>query len=126
MQHGLFKSEVKYRRLASFLVSLFVTGACFLGSYHLTHGGGWVSGTAELCFAVSAGVLAFGFDQVGLVRRRAAPNRVILTAWLTLIWGLAVVLLILSIYHFTHQGLPSGCIELFFTLILAATGCLTT
>jgi hypothetical protein len=36
-----------------------------------------------------------------------------------------VVLFILSLYHFTHQGLASGISEMTFTILLTITGFLT-
>jgi hypothetical protein len=125
MKFKLNQYDRKRVRLASILVSVFVIGACFLGSYHLTHGGGWRSGVAELGFAILVAILAFGFHQIRPKVNNLAQGRYLHVAWLIVIWGLALVLFILSLYHFTHQGLPSGIIEMTFTFMLTAIGFMT-
>jgi hypothetical protein len=125
MRFNLIKDENKRTLVASILVAIFIIGACILGSYHLVHGGGWRSGVAELAFALWVAVLGFGFDQIGSNESTLAQSRYLHIAWLISLWGLAIVLFILSLYHFTHQGLPSGSIEMIFFVLLTFTAFLT-
>jgi hypothetical protein len=97
---------------ATILTGIVIFFALCLGVYHITHGGGWRSGTAELFFACFIGTLFFNVHQSD--RRHDAPARY-RRFWLVMfiIFGLmAGTLLILSAYHYTHQGWRSGTIEL--------------
>jgi hypothetical protein len=105
------------------LIVVFVLVDFTLGVYHFTHGGGRVSGSIELFIAVLVGTLAFRF-----ARRRsrgedssAARYRRALLAVFALV---VIALLILSPYHFTHHGVPSGSIELTLAVVVAAIGLL--
>ena len=109
-------------RMALILIGLFVFWALCLGIYHITHGGGWRSGTVELFLAALFGILAYlvyrnsfkKYSPVGYKRSRIAM--------LSVIGPVALLLLGLSVYHFTHQGLRSGIIELSLAIILSAIG----
>jgi hypothetical protein len=114
------KSEQNcFRRTGLILLGFFILIDVTLGFYHLTHGGGWVSGSTELLFAVimsAAGYLIFK-NSPQKDQHNSARNRRI---GLLIIAGVAIVVFILSIYHFTHNGLPSGILEALMTLLLVS------
>jgi hypothetical protein len=111
--------SVILRRTAGILLWVFICIDAGIGFYHLTHGGGWVSGSTELLFAILAGTAGYlavwNSDQDKLKQsgRRKLAGLFILSIE-------TLVVLILSIYHFTHNGLPSGIIELVMTLLLVS------
>jgi hypothetical protein len=110
----------RFRRAALTLLGIFVCLDAGLGFYHLTHGGGWVSGSIELTFAVIiglAGYLIFYNRQKADSGRNARLSR---RTGMAIILFVSAIVFILSIYHFTHQGLPSGIIELVMTVMLVS------
>lgn len=115
MENG--ESTNHYRRTALILLGVFICIDAAIGSYHLTHGGGWVSGSTELLFAILAGIAGYltvlncSEDKTKQSGRRKQAGLFILSIE-------ALVVLILSIYHFTHKGLPSGIIEAALTATL--------
>jgi hypothetical protein len=104
------------------LLGIVVLADCTLGSYHLTHGGGWVSGTIELSFAVLLVTCAFIFGRSRPKNNPRPGHDRYRTALFVIIGVLVTVFLILSGYHFTHHGLRSGIIELLLAIILSAIG----
>jgi hypothetical protein len=109
----------RFRRTGLILLSFFILIDVTLGFYHLTHGGGWVSGSTELLFAVIMSIADYLIfknspqqDQMYSARNRRTG--------LLIITGVAIVVFILSIYHFTHNGLPSGILEALMTLLLVS------
>jgi len=119
--------QIKYRmRLATALYCILVLAMIVLGSYHLTHGGGWRSGTTELCLAVLSLILAW---RVYKIRHEGeagagAKHRTFRMVLSIIIFLVVVLFLILSAYHFTHDGLRSGIIELVSAAILTTLGVL--
>jgi hypothetical protein len=110
----------RLRQAGLILLGFFILIDVTLGFYHLTHGGGWVSGSTELLFAVimsAAGYLIFKNSPNPDQMNNSARNR---RTGLLIIAGVAVVVFILSIYHFTHNGLPSGILEALMTLLLVS------
>jgi hypothetical protein len=106
-------------RLALIFIGIFVLAALILGSFHLTHGGGWRSGVVEIFFACLLAALG------GLIYRSqrkgdSPAGRGYLVALLITNGVIALVLLTLSAYHFTHNGIPSGAIEIMLAAILTA------
>jgi heme/copper-type cytochrome/quinol oxidase subunit 3 len=99
-------------RTATILAGIVIFFAFCLGIYHVTHGHGWRSGTTELFFA---GLIAAVFFRVRQSNRNHdSPPRyrrfwIVMFVIFSLIAG---TLLILSGYHYTHQGWRSGTIEL--------------
>jgi hypothetical protein len=103
---------LKKRRWALGLSIFFIFLALILGSYHVSHGGGWRSGSAEITLAIVMAIVVWH-----LYRNRTASIPVPLAlpwciATIVVYGGTIVLLLILSPYHFTHDGLRSGIIEL--------------
>jgi hypothetical protein len=119
------EQAAKRIRWAICLICLFVFFDFTLGIYHFTHGGGWVSGTIELFFACLITALACLVFKTRLRRESAAKHNNYRVALLCVISAIVITLLVLSLYHFTHQGLPSGIIELLLSGILVTGGCLT-
>jgi hypothetical protein len=113
---------VQRNRLTIWLISIFVLVDFTLSVYHFTHGGGWVSGAIELFFACLMAALAYMVFKTRLRRESAAQYNNYRVALLGVISAVALTLLVLSVYHFTHQGLPSGIIELFLSGILVTSG----
>ena len=111
-------------RLAAVLYGVLLLALVVLGSYHLTHGGGWRSGTTELCLAVLSLILAWRVYQIRREGEAGAGHRTFRTVLSIIIFLVAVLFLILSGYHFTHDGLRSGIIELVSAAILTTLGLL--
>ena len=109
-------------RLAIILIGIFVFWAFCLGIYHTTHGGGWRSGTIELFLAVLFGTLAYLVYRTGFKKYSPAGFKRSRVTLLSVIGPVALFLLIISFYHFTHQGLRSGIIELCLAIILSTIG----
>jgi Co/Zn/Cd efflux system component len=111
-------ASYKNRLAALTLIITFIVVDIVLGFYHLTHGGGWVSGSIELLFSVlmgMAGTFILNWKQ----KENSAENSYSYLRIAKIIISLiALVVLILSIYHFTHNGFPSGIIELVMTMLL--------
>jgi hypothetical protein len=108
--------SVILRRTAGILLWVFICIDAVIGFYHLTHGGGWVSGSTEILFAVLAGTAGYlAMWNSNQNRKRPGCRRL---AGLFILSVEALVILILSIYHFTHNGLPSGIIEAVMTSML--------
>jgi multisubunit Na+/H+ antiporter MnhB subunit len=108
-------------KTATILTGIVIFFALCLGIYHITHGGGWRSGTAELFFACFIAALYISVYQSN--RRHDSPARY-RRLWMVMfvIFGLmAGILLILSAYHYTHQGWRSGTIELAIASMLLTT-----
>ena len=110
-------SQIRFR-WAIALIALFLVFDLILAFYHSTHGGGWRSGVTELCFAILVGTLVFqafkarGRGLIVKYRRYSIALRIINSI-------IAVILIFLSIYHFTHDGLRSGIIESTLAVVLA-------
>jgi hypothetical protein len=109
---------------AILLIVVFVLVDFTLGVYHLTHGGGWVSGSVELFIAVLVGTLAFRFARRGTRGKNPSGAARYRRALLTVFALIVIALLILSPYHLTHQGIPSGSIELALAVTITAIGLL--
>ena len=93
-----------------------------LAIYHLTHGGGWGSGIAELALA---GMLVAAVSLVFHSQRKKDSLGRRSRSWLAgmaIIGLVACVVLFLGVYHLTHNGLPSGIIELSMTGLLVIVG----
>jgi len=117
--------QAKYRmRLATALYCILVLAMIVLGSYHLTHGGGWRSGTTELCLAVLSLILAWRVYKIRHEGEARVGHGKFKTALLIIILLVVVLFLTLSAYHFTHNGLRSGIIELVSAAILTTLGVL--
>jgi hypothetical protein len=113
-------SNQKYNRLKIIfvLVGIFCLIDIILGTYHVTHGGGWLSGSIELLVACLVFTLTLMFYRSPQTKGSLKHNRRAVTL-LAVNGAIALILLILSIYHFTHLGLLSGIIELSLAAILA-------
>jgi hypothetical protein len=109
-------------RLAILLIGIVVVADLILGIYHLTHGGGWVSGTIELFFACLIAASVYMFYKTRIGRNSVAKYNRYHVASLGMISTIALTLLILSLYHFTHHGFTSGIIELILAIIWATIG----
>lgn len=88
-----------------------------VATYHLATEG-WKSGLAEMALTLWVMLLAYLAVEAGRRRGSGSWRRTHLTArvWLLLI---ALLYLALSLYHFTHQGVRSGVMELLASLALA-------
>jgi hypothetical protein len=111
----------KKTQTATILTGIVIFFAFCLGIYHVTHGHGWRSGTAELFFACFIAALFFSVYQSN--RRHDSPAKykrlwMLMFVIFSLIAG---ALLILSAYHYTHQGWRSGTIELAIASMLLTT-----
>jgi hypothetical protein len=113
------KHAILRTRLALITTGIFLLCDFILGIYHFTHGGGWVSGSLELFFGCVIGGLVY---RVFRTRKRKDLLNRYRTAFIASTGAIALTLLVLSIYHFSHQGLPSGIIELLLAGVLAASG----
>jgi hypothetical protein len=105
------------RRTALTLLSVFICIDAGIGFYHLTHGGGWVSGVTELLFAILAGIAGY-LTVLNSIKGETKQSGRRKQAGLYMLSAITLVVLILSIYHFTHKGLPSGIIEAALTAML--------
>ena len=115
--------QAKYRiRLATALYCILILAMIVLGSYHLTHGGGWRSGVTELCLAVFSLILAWRVYKIWREGEAGVGHRTFRTVLSIIIFLVVVIFLILSAYHFTHDGLRSGVIELVSAAILTTLG----
>jgi hypothetical protein len=110
-------TKPKNNRLKFILIGIFCLVDITLGIYHVTHGGGWVSGSIELLIVCLVFILTLMFYRSPKTERSLKYNRLMITL-LALYGAIALTLLILSIYHFTHLGLFSGIIELSLAAIL--------
>ena len=106
---------------ATILTGIVIFFAFCLGIYHVTHGHGWRSGTAELFFACFIAALFFSVYQSN--RRHDSPAKYKrFWMFMFIIFSLmSGTLLILSAYHYTHQGWRSGTIELAIAAMLLTT-----
>lgn len=102
----------KRTRTATILTGIVIFFATCLGIYHVTHGQGWRSGTAELFFACFIAALFFSVFQSNRRHDSPARYRSFWMAMFVIFSLMAGALLILSAYHYTHQGWRSGTIEL--------------
>ena len=84
------------------------------GIYHLTHGGVG-SGITELAFTA---ILLLTGCLVLKTRSSGKPASLALLVYTGILGAIALVLFPLSIYHFTHQGLRSGIVEMLMTILL--------
>ena len=93
------------------LIGIFLLFDFSAGIYHTTHGGGWVSGSIELFFGfVISGLVYLYWTKQGRWSQGSLDRyRITLTG---IAGAIALTLLYFSVYHFTHQGLRSGIIEL--------------
>ena len=84
----------------------------------MTHGGGWRSGVTELCFAALVGTLVYLAFRA---RQESSPAKYRRFSLALVIINIiiAVILLFLSVYHFTHEGLRSGIIESTLAVVLS-------
>jgi hypothetical protein len=105
-------------RLAAVLYGILLLAMIVLGSYHITHGGGWRTGTTELCLAVFSLILAWRVYKIVRSGELKIGHRKFKTFLLVIIFAAVVLFLIFSAYHFTHDGLRSGIIELVSAAIL--------
>jgi hypothetical protein len=119
VKNGKYSNQ-KYNRLKIIfvLVGIFCLVDVTLGTYHMTHGGGWLSGSIELLVACLVFILTLMFYRSPQTEGSLEFNRLTITL-LAINGAIALTLLILSIYHFTHFGFLSGIIELSLAAILA-------
>lgn len=96
-----------------------------VGIYHLTHEGTG-SGITEMVLVV----LLFAAAYLVLHTRQKSGPVIELSRsrkiGITIISLMAGTYLVLSIYHFTHHGLPSGIIELCMASLMATVAYLTS
>jgi hypothetical protein len=109
--------------LAKLILGIIVTIDLILGIYHLTHHG-LTSGTIELVFSILLFSFGVGLFQGRLSKNSDAKPNPLRRAGLWIISLIAVVVFILSIYHFFSNGLPSGILELIMTALLGLLACL--
>lgn len=118
MKNGKIPNPKNNRlKLTFVLIGIFCLVDITLGTYHMTHGGGWVSGTIELFVACLVFTLTLMFYRSTQNEGSSKYNRREITL-LAVNGVMALTLFILSIYHFTHTGLLSGIIELSLAAIL--------
>ncbi|MBI2831259.1 MAG: hypothetical protein HYX79_03275 [Chloroflexi bacterium] len=113
-----------FARLNPLAVTLFVAILVLdlvAGIYHLTHMGE-VSGITELVMAVL--FIRIIYPVLPARHGEALPEKsarsVKVALWI--IAAAAAILLFLSIYHLTHEGLPSAIIEFSMTVMLGGLG----
>jgi peptidoglycan/LPS O-acetylase OafA/YrhL len=111
----------KRTRTATILTGIVVFFAFCLGIYHITHGHGWRSGTAELFFACFTAAIFFIVHQSNRRHDSPARHRRFWMVMLVIFGLMAATLLILSAYHYTNQGWRSGTIELVAASMLLIT-----
>jgi hypothetical protein len=107
----------RLRRVTTTLVAIVATLCLSVGIYHLTHQG-LHSGVTEIGLSVFLCYLTFRVYRSGVSTAKSGWFHRALSVTIGIISG---VFLFLSIYHFTHQGLPSGIVELGMASLLATT-----
>jgi hypothetical protein len=121
---NIMKQSKPQIRVAAVLYGILVVALIALGSYHVTHGGGWRTGTTELGLAVFSLILAWRTRKIAREGRVGKHLR-FRAFLLTIILAAVILFLIFSGYHFTHDGLRSGIIELISAGILITLGLIT-
>jgi hypothetical protein len=104
--------------LIEILLGIIIVLIFSLGTYHLTHRG-TRSGITELSFA--AAIIAMEVLVIRDSQRRNPGKKfgLYLKIGSVVLSLMAGTLFVLSIYHFTHEGVRSGFTELTMTILLA-------
>jgi heme A synthase len=116
------KQENRKFLLAKVLIGVFLFIDITLGMYHITHGGGWVSGSVEMLIACTIVFLSHKVYQTRLSNNPKNDGRQYSVVLMGTLAVIAITLLVLSIYHFSHNGVTSGITELLLSVILTTAG----
>ncbi|MBC7252965.1 MAG: hypothetical protein H5T72_03215 [Actinobacteria bacterium] len=118
------RGEKAKRVAAVILLAVFTLLNLRVATYHLATEG-WKSGLAET--ALTLWVMLLVYLAAEASRRRDSPSwrrtHLVVRGWVV---AIALFYLILSVYHFTHQGIRSGILELLASLVLLSLSLILT